>query len=369
MSAVKILDIDSTYRDRNSYPNSCDFVIIPTLPDSNLRDPVFNALGYTGSETALGLLVTQAGSSTTSIVLDATETSIDNYYINSFLQIGSEFEQITYYNGTTKTATVSTPFSSAPAAGTHYTIRRKIPIFIGNVDTTNTTATNTYFSLNSSASSYDNMFNRSFVYFTSGQNSGFYSQIGTYTGSNRAIALNTRLPYVPANGDTVEIYDLSRENDTPLNITNVPPPSSYDVKLEYLSIPLKLLNVGNGGYITDYPYVYVSLYNSKGSIQPNTLVSNNPNSVLAQFKIYVKNDGVSSNFVLLKECNQVQKLAINWTNGLIFKITLPDGEVLSFQDPDTSSPFPPDIFSQVSASFTYSDGNHRQPSCVGHTIF
>jgi len=141
--ASKYLDISSFFRNRNKYPNPYDFVIPYSFPNKGSTslgffDPVLESSPYTGSPTLQpGELVTGGSSSvtsspeshlslsstTTDIILDSNETPIDNFYINSTLQLFSEFRTIISYNGTTKLCKVSNPFSSAPPPGTVYFIR------------------------------------------------------------------------------------------------------------------------------------------------------------------------------------------------------------------------------------------------------
>ena len=130
----KYLDIDSTYRNRKDYPNPFDFVIPITYPgrDSTTAtalDPVIDAIPYTGSTDPPGTNQTGVSADASNITLDPQESTIDNFYINSVLEISGEYRTITSYNGTTFVATVSSPFSSTPVAGTVY-YTRKIHLFI-----------------------------------------------------------------------------------------------------------------------------------------------------------------------------------------------------------------------------------------------
>jgi hypothetical protein len=101
IASYKYLDIDSTYRNRNNYPNPNDFVIPITYPgrDSTAAtsiDPVVGAIPYTGSTDPPGTNVTQVSSDTSHITLDPQEINIDNYYINSVLEIAGEFRTISH---------------------------------------------------------------------------------------------------------------------------------------------------------------------------------------------------------------------------------------------------------------------------------
>lgn len=66
--------------------------------------------------------VTQAGSTTTQIHLAASESSTIDYPSGT-LVIGSELRYISAFDTTTKVATVSAAFSTAPASGVAYTLR------------------------------------------------------------------------------------------------------------------------------------------------------------------------------------------------------------------------------------------------------
>ncbi|MDD4931462.1 MAG: hypothetical protein PHG66_04960 [Candidatus Colwellbacteria bacterium] len=143
-SAVKYLDVDSTYRNRNNYPNPYDFVIPYSFPNKGSTslgffDAVLDSSPYTGSPTLQpGQLVTGISfmnllTSTIDITLDTQETTIDNFYINSTLQIGTEFRSITNFNGLTKVCSVSQPFFSIPPPGTVYYIRKVQTYFDSDV--------------------------------------------------------------------------------------------------------------------------------------------------------------------------------------------------------------------------------------------
>lgn len=144
--SVKYLDVDSTYRNRNNYPNPYDFVIPYSFPNKGSTslgffDAILDSSPYTGSPTLQpGELVTEGtfifsaiNSTTTEIVLDAQDSPIENFYINSTLQLGDEFRHIISYNGVTKVCTVSQPFFVAPPPGTVYYVRKQQTYFDSDV--------------------------------------------------------------------------------------------------------------------------------------------------------------------------------------------------------------------------------------------
>lgn len=143
-TAVKYLDVDSTYRNRNNYPNPYDFVVPYSFPNKGSTslgffDAVLDSSPYTGSPTLQpGELVTEGTfsmvpSTTTAISLDLQDSPIDNFYINATLQLGDQFRTIISYNGTTKLCVVSLPFLIAPPAGTVYYIRKAQTYFNSEV--------------------------------------------------------------------------------------------------------------------------------------------------------------------------------------------------------------------------------------------
>jgi len=125
----------------------------------------------------------------------------------------------------------------------------------------------------------------------------------------------------------------------------------YDVKLEWISIPTKILNVGYGGNLSAYPYIYLELYNEGFINTITTMVSNNPNSALAIFKIpvdrYLYN--IPKYFYTLK-CNNSQIVMIRPDQSMRFKLKLPNGEIIEDSTIDNISPSPPNPLLQVNMS-------------------
>ena len=136
------LDINSAYRNRLLYPDVGNFVLEVNTNFANTpttaQDPILLSFPYETNQC-------QGGSTTTQIALSVSSKNIIDYYKNSYLQLGTEFRQITSYDPTTQFATVSTPFSAAPPALTTYTIRYELPVTLagGNYfDTTPFSAVN-----------------------------------------------------------------------------------------------------------------------------------------------------------------------------------------------------------------------------------
>ena len=196
MSSVqKYFDVDSTYRNRNNYPNPYDFVIPYSFPNkgsttSSFFDPILESSPFTGSPTLQpGQLLTQVSADTSHITLDAADSIIDNFYINITLQIATEFRTILSYDGTTKVATVDAPFSSLPAPGTQYFTRRTAGYFNSDVAIYSyDPVTNTVSQLNlltNSPSPVRDFYSGSYIRFTNGPHVSTTALITAYdpTGS------------------------------------------------------------------------------------------------------------------------------------------------------------------------------------------
>ena len=209
-NACKYLDLDSTYRDRNLYPNPNVYVIPLNYPSRNENsasaiDPVSDSIPYTGSSLPVGSNTTQSsvGLFPNQVALDANEPSIDNYYINSVLQLiqfYTNFYTITGYNGTTKVATIN-----GIIGGTVYTGS------VG-VDTSQS-----IFTAALPASTIDDFYTGFWVVFTT-QASGTGNlgianakQISSYVGSNQTITVSSPFANVVTAADQFYITNQLRQ--------------------------------------------------------------------------------------------------------------------------------------------------------------
>lgn len=127
MSATKYLHISSLYRDRNKFPIPSKFEVLFTHSGNktdakSASDPIVNSyplyqfIGNVLSRSTPELKFSSGGSASAP-VLNASSSSINDYYKDCKLKdmtIGSSFIQITGYNGTTKIATLA---SSLPFPG------------------------------------------------------------------------------------------------------------------------------------------------------------------------------------------------------------------------------------------------------------
>ena len=122
---TRYIDIDSSRRNRFSYPIIGDFVVEVNSSYSNTptkaKDPVILAFPY-----EVNLL--SGGSTLTQIALSVTSSAVVNFYRGSYIEIFGNFRLITSYDNTTQIATVSPGFPVAYPAITPYTIRKALPV-------------------------------------------------------------------------------------------------------------------------------------------------------------------------------------------------------------------------------------------------
>jgi hypothetical protein len=351
----KYLDIDSTYRNRNNYPLSSNFVIPITYSgrDSNSStaiDPIIDSSPYTESIFPSGSNQVQSVVSPTQIQLGVGETTIDNFYVNSFLEINGEFRKILSYVGATKTATIDSAFTLVVGGNIYYT-RKSIPFFVGTVAPL-PAPTSTSFAISGGPSSITN----SYVRFITGPNAGLTFRVLSYDILNSVITVLGEMPNVPVVGDSLELGSFSRDNASTLvysgTVNNVGQNAYYEIELCWLSLPNKLLGVGYGGGIDRYPYLYVNLYNEGRRLYNQPMFSNNPNSTLALFKVPINEYFGDTSFVTLKDSKTRQIVRFETNQDIRFTVSLPDGTVLEYAEKDSFSPLSPNPFLQINALFS-----------------
>lgn len=353
-SIKKYIDIDSTFRNRVKNPLTSNFVInfnksgrITEL--SNSSDPVSLAAIYESGTTAVSM-------STSEVNLPVTSSFLDNYYINSW--IGVEFSQYEYlrvinYSGSTQIATVSGAYSALPS-NLPYVIREQLPTFTGYF-ATGTTTTNLLLS-NANSSIVGNM-----LRVTTGLDVNIIRNIynETYTGGVTSVIVSPPLPFTPTPVlDQYEIMTFSYDNAVPLiysGTTNSSQPVCYRITLTSLTIPSINMTNSYGGSIRNYPYLYVRLSDDIAQSASESIYSNNPNSTNALFRVSVEAfqylQVTTNEFVTLNNINMTQTVKFKPNTSLHFSVTAPDGSYLTYVDPDTVSPLPPNPFVQISALF------------------
>jgi hypothetical protein len=127
---------------------------------------------------------------------------------------------------------------------------------------------------------------------------------------------------------------------------------AYDINLVSATIPNLLIKNGNGGYPSDYPFLYVELYDTNHPSQ-NSLFSNN-HSNKSYFKVTTPTGQlVDRNEKFTKYTGDLSFKTIRFRPTSNFRVSwrLPSGEIIEFEKDDTISPYIPDDKLQTSTKF------------------
>jgi hypothetical protein len=350
----RFIHIDSTYRNRFTFPDPCDFIVEtlckPTMLSNGTQrklDPIINSIPHiTGKIVA----VDATGVNITLNDIDVDDKKVVAGFIdNYFFDDGKETpKKILEWNTATRIITLDTPTLIA-AGGTYY-IRKKLPLFTtltgGGSTATNIVLTNSA----TISNTYDNMYLR---IITDADNIETF-EILSYNSTNLTVTLVSPLQNLPPlAGVLVEIHLNNNENFNPiiynLDSTSNNQPSCHELQLLSLTVPnLHLITTGYNGNIEDYPYVIVTLSNINSGKSVN-IFSNNINTYNSTFICPTSVGNDSTPWINLS-CLMVQTLKFKLGDDLRFSIKLPNGEILKYGT-DTFSPNPPNPFIQVSALF------------------
>lgn len=349
-SIMKYLALDSSYRNRVLNPNPADYVAqVSNGPGSALNS--FQALSPVADSFPTAVGTTQAGSTTTQIVLAANSSSIVNFYNNLYLQIGTQFSLITAYDPTTQTATVQTAFSVAPPAGTTYYIRGALPTFSSNLVAG---STQLVLNLGPSASTVNEAYQGYYIYFTSGPNTGTAILIADYNGTTQQATLAKALPFLPGATDAYDILQFSGDSWSPLIYSGTigfGQPVCYSIELCYLIVPNQTITSGYGGTLNNYPYLDLALYNEGNVHADKVLYSNNPNEQSVLFRVPLGLNINTETFFTLKDAKCIQVVKLKLDQPLRFRVTLPSGDPVVFAVADNIPPENVNPLVQISATF------------------
>lgn len=372
----KYLDINSTNRNRNTNPLQSDFVI--PFSSGGQKGNVFDSMDpvVLGVPYETGTIIT---GTTGGVVLAIPPAStLTNFYVNNVIEVtfgnAPQFRKIIAYSGAglaiTGAATVDPAFTSTPTVGAAYNIRKAFPIATGAFQAGSTTISAILSS--TSASSTNDEYKGKFLRIRNSVYSNLFGQIKliakptytgpgfnpqfAYNGSTKVAFLNSSLPTGPASGDTYEILEYSYDNLVPLIYSG----SSifgqaicYRIRLLNIVLPNQTLNVGYGGTIDRYPYLYVRLYSDSMKNSEQALYSNNPYSKSALFKVMIRPTDYSgaTQFVAFEGPGETQTIKFKPNDSLHFTVTLPNGELINYVTPDNSSPLFPNPLLQISTLF------------------
>lgn len=187
----------------------------------------------------------------------------------------------------------------------------------------------------------------------------FYDQEETYRindqeDENDRIYTQPKIPTTAiANKWNVELLSYTRDNFTPLNnLINIYNNEAiyFGVKLTQLTLPNQPLK--NGGRITNYPYVNVSLSNND-FYKHNNVISNHPKSPKYLFQVYIDTSvNCNSPFIRFKGDGVEKKIRFNLHKNLFFSVYLPDGTLFETLEQERFSPSIPNPNIQNYAIFS-----------------
>lgn len=344
--AHKYIFIDSSYRNRKEFPYTSSFIIrfqenSASQNPLNYQDPVVDAYPYfTGGA---------PGGTITNPILTGGST-VNNFYIGNILETNDKFRTITAYDGTTQTATLSSPFDAVPGLGPNWKVRKELPFEKGFTLDAGSTVNNVV--LNPSTyGTYNDILIGKYVYIPS---TGESSIIQQYDSTTRTATVYPPFSIAFPIGEPYEILSVSRDNAFGLRYFNSIVSSSelvcYEICLSRLIVPNTTLASGNGGTILNYPYLMVELSNLSAP-QINTIYANNPYTEKVLFIVPLDDDAVQPTFAQLKSCDMKQTVKFKPNDQLKFTVYLPNGEILKYASPETFSPLPANPTIQISAVF------------------
>jgi hypothetical protein len=386
----KYLELDSTFRNRNQYPNPSDFVVPYQISGSynNCIDAFDPVCLSTPFETNSGATLT---SPTTITLITHVSSSTDNFYVNQYIGLINtsvvpntiQYSKILGYVGMTRTVTSIGNFT-IPNGVYNYVIRKQLPADIPY--NTNTELSNvltmtriTAFTPQSIAlqpsladnDAYTGMILRLFSGATTE-----YQIINSYDATTYLVT--TTRPFTNVFVPATTYYDIlpfSRDNLKPLKYqgtSNMNQAVCYSVRLVNISIPFiirsytdangaecderALINVANGGTIDQYPFFYVCLYSDIHRDNMQSIISNNPNTNYALFRVPVSSGDTPGPKKIMSQtcfsrCDMCPVIKFLPNDTFHMSVMLPNGELLSFKQKDTVSPSEPNYKLQISALF------------------
>ncbi len=386
----KYLELDSTFRNRNQYPNPSDFVVPYQISGSynNCVDAFDPVCLSTPFESNAGATLTSPNTIT---LIPLVSSSTDNFYVNQYIGLINtgvvpntiQYSKILGYAGMTRTVTSMGNFT-IPNGVYNYVIRKQLPADIPY--NTNTELSNvltmtriTAFAPQSVAlqpssavtDAYSGMMLRLFSGTTVE-----YQIINSYDATTYIVTTTRPFTnvFVPAT-TYYEILPFSRDNLKPLKYqgtSNMNQAVCYSVRLVNISIPFiirsytdangaefderALINVANGGTIDQYPFFYVCLYSDIHRDNMQSIISNNPNTNYALFRVPVSSGDTPGPKKIMSQtcfsrCDMCPVIKFLPNDTFHMSVMLPNGELLSFKQKDTVSPSEPNYKLQISALF------------------
>ena len=394
LRSKKYMELDSTFRNRNQYPNPADFVVPYQISGSyndsiEAFDPVCLSSPF---ERGVGATLTSA---TTVTLIPFVSSSTDNFYVNQYIGLIDtsvipntiQYSKITSYIGLSRAVIVLGNFTLL--AGTYsYIIRKQLPIDISYNTNTQVSSllamtaiiafTPSEITLQPTSSALNNAYMGMMVrLFSTSSAVEEYRIITAYNETTHVITVSRPFSTLFTTSNYYEILPFSRDNLKPLKYqgsSNTNQAVCYTVRLVNISIPFivrsytdtnnaevderAVIDVANGGTIDQYPFFYVCLYSDIHRDNIQSIVSNNPNTSYALFRVPVSSGDTPGPKKIMSQtcfsrCDMCPVIKFLPNDTFHMTILLPNGEILSFKQKDTVSPKEPDYKLQISAMFEF----------------
>ena len=195
------------------------------------------------------------------------------------------------------------------------------------------------------------------------------AKIGVIAGGNPNLLIKSatllnpfhRNPYAKYTVDTkVNIYNILRhveDNHKRLIIPQTLTEKKFKISLINISLPNKLLKSSKGGYITEYPYVYVKFRTTANSNKGSNGVfySQNPKYLQKDFRVIIDNvvDDTTTSHVSLRTGDMTYgDFYLQRSDDISFGVFMPDGSRFETIEDDLQSPYRPNPNLQISALFS-----------------
>jgi hypothetical protein len=192
--------------------------------------------------------------------------------------------------------------------------------------------------------------------------------ISSYNTTTREGVVSTAFSYVNQQGtitkydvsssDTFEILQFQQDNYQPLDYAestvHQQQPHCYEIQLISLTLPNVSLSGGEGGIISNYPYVYVEFRNITQGTSAYDFNTNNPLARNVMFKapiIFNYQLNPLKKYIIADGHGMVQTLKFKPSDALSFSVFLPNGELLIPIEVDYFSPATPNPALQITACF------------------
>ena len=389
----KYLELDSTFRNRKQYPNPADFVVPYQISGSynNCIDAFDSVCLSAPFENNVGATLVTA---TTTTLIPLVSSSTDNFYVNQYLGLMNtsispytiQYSKISDYKGMTRTATTLGNYT-LPAGTYAYVIRKQLPadvpyntmnelsvvLFMNQVVAFTSQTVTLQNTSSVVANAYVGMMVRLFSPTSPTEE---FQIISSYDATTFTIGTTRPFSNVFAPGSTYyEILTFSRDNLKPLKYqgtSNMNQAVCYSVRLVNISIPFivrsytdvggtefderALIDVANGGTIDQYPFFYVCLYSDIHHDNMQSIISNNPNTSYALFRVPVSSGDTPGPKKIMSQtcfsrCDMCPVIKFLPNDTFHMSVMLPNGELLSFKQKDNASPKEPNYKLQISALF------------------